>query len=78
MSYDAMKEAHDQERMLLDWAAEKDPDAVLGWIRGQLASGKFLVLPPAIYDQVIVLVTEKGWSQEEIGHLHKSENLRSA
>lgn len=54
---------------------KENPGAVLAWIRGELESGKFLVLPPAIYDNCVKLARENGFSEKAIANLHKSSFL---
>jgi len=52
-------------------------DRMLSAIRGELAGGKFLVLPTELYKQVIPLLKEKGWADEELKNIkYESEFLK--
>ena len=44
-------------------------------IRGELASGKFLILPPSIYQHAVKLCRDAGWSESELENLYESKPL---
>jgi hypothetical protein len=74
--YNSMKEAYDQEMALMDSLAKSNPDAMLGWIKGELAGGKFLVLPESLYDQTIPFLEKQGWTKEDYKNIYRSEHLK--
>lgn len=73
--FNSQKQESDLNRALIDYASEKYPDAVLSWIRGELASGKYLVLPSWLYKQVIPLLRDKGWKEEDLRNIYESKFL---
>lgn len=76
-TFDSMKESHNQNMAIMDWAAKENPKAIIGYIRGNLSMGKFLILPSAIYSQCIALLKEHGAIEEEIAHVHERKFLSS-
>ena len=50
-------------------------DPELNWIESELLSGKFLILPPALYDKAIEEVRAAGMKEEAIKNISKSSML---
>lgn len=50
---------------------------IVGWVSGNLLSGKFLVIPASIYDLVVEECRKYGMPEKAIKQLYKSENLKS-